>query len=215
MKSFTGSTSDTGVTNPIVVSLFLFSRFVVAVSLNIHFLNFLLFFKTTSSCVEKFFAVQTVCGHLAKGDCTVRSCFRPIVATLVARTKGLSDGWSVLTFVDVLSSCLETRCILRFNNVIHSFSLENLAAVRVVIGDILHISLHSGVYLLQTNCLSRCFPKFLSVVGGATVSFVFVSKKVRSDAHIGVVTSSGNNFSSLTDVSDGIWSNFQSRRLYC
>lgn len=215
VKSLSCSSLDSGVANPVVISLLLFSRSVVSVCLNIHFLNLIFLFKTTTCCIEKFFGMKTISGHLSKSYCSIFCCARPLITAFVTRSERFSDGRSILTFVNIVSHIVETSNVLSLYYVIDSFCFQNFTAIWMIVGDILHISLHSWVYLLQSYLLSGGFTIFFSVIWCSNVAFVLIREKFTANTHICVVPTCCDHFSSLTNVWDGIWSNFQGRRLYC
>ena len=92
---------------------------------------------------------------------------------------------------------------------LHALCLERFASVGVEIRDLLHISLHARVDLLEPNLLCCSASELPGMRRCAYVARNFVAKKFSSDAHVGVVTTSGNNFACQTNLRYRIRPNLQ------
>ena len=113
-----GTISDARVSLPVVVTSPLFAGTKVTVRALIHFLSLVFLLHGASRWVEDILSRDTIAGLYA--ECVLALLLGyllwPLVTTLVALTKGLTNGGGILTFLDVIEFVSETIQILSFNH---------------------------------------------------------------------------------------------------
>lgn len=115
-----GSISDARVGRPVVVASPLLAGTEVTVRALIHFLCLVLLLHGASRWVEDILGRNTIAGWYTKCVLALRLllCYLlwPLVTTLVALTKWLTNGGGILTFLDVIEFVSKTIQILSFNH---------------------------------------------------------------------------------------------------